>query len=213
MPWLPYFDKIRKSEVFVFLDDIDYPKSGNSMGSWCNRVKINMHQNDLWFTCPVIRESGAQKINKVVIRNPTALFSQWELILMHAYKRTKNYDYVMHLLQSICKEGFEFLYQFNIAFIQAICKELDINRKFVLSSSLDIKQKSNALLANICKKIGTTTYLSGVGAKDYMDISTFDSQGINVQYQQYLEQNSSQFLKYSVIEYLFKTDKQLWKNF
>jgi hypothetical protein len=61
-PWLGYFDKINRADVFVFLDQVAYPKSGSSMGSWCNRVKINIAGVASWISCPVVREHGPQSI-------------------------------------------------------------------------------------------------------------------------------------------------------
>ena len=57
-PWLGYFEKIKRADVFVFLDHVHYPKSGNSMGSWTNRVKINISAHAKWISCPVVREHG-----------------------------------------------------------------------------------------------------------------------------------------------------------
>ena len=37
------------------------------------------------------------------------------------------------------------------------------------SSELKCGDHKAALLANICKKVGATTYLSGLGAKKYLD--------------------------------------------
>ena len=36
-PWLGYFDKINKSDIFIFLDDVQFPKKG---GNWTNRVQL-----------------------------------------------------------------------------------------------------------------------------------------------------------------------------
>ena len=41
-PWLGYFDKILKSDEFVFFDDCQFPKKG---GAWCNRVKLLIINN------------------------------------------------------------------------------------------------------------------------------------------------------------------------
>ncbi len=36
-PWLGYFDKIKRCDKFVVLDDVQFPKTG---GGWSNRVAV-----------------------------------------------------------------------------------------------------------------------------------------------------------------------------
>ena len=48
IPWLPFLDKIKKSDVFVFLDDVQYQKNG-----WQNRNKIRTSDGTMWLTIPV----------------------------------------------------------------------------------------------------------------------------------------------------------------
>src|SRR4029078_5615477 len=55
-PWLGYFDKIRQSDIFIFLDAVDYrPPGEGRMGSWVNRVRLAIDGEARWVTCPVRR--------------------------------------------------------------------------------------------------------------------------------------------------------------
>ena len=65
MPWLGYFDKIAKSDIFVVLDDTQFKKN-----EWQNRNKIRTAQGSQWLTVPVMHDFGQQimhvKINNTV---------------------------------------------------------------------------------------------------------------------------------------------------
>ena len=62
-PWLGYFDKIRRSDVFVFLDDVQYQKTG---GTWSNRVRILTNGEGRWLTAPIDRSfHGTRRVNEV----------------------------------------------------------------------------------------------------------------------------------------------------
>jgi hypothetical protein len=50
VPWLGYFYKIYKSDVFVILDNVQFTKNG-----FTNRNRIKSPQGELWLTVPVIQ--------------------------------------------------------------------------------------------------------------------------------------------------------------
>ena len=57
LPWLGFIKKIMSSEIFVFLDDVQFEKNG-----WHNRNKIKTSTGDIWLTVPVNSKS-TQKLN------------------------------------------------------------------------------------------------------------------------------------------------------
>ena len=48
LPWLGYFDKLRRADVFCFLDNVQYKKN-----DWQNRNRIKTAQGWQWLTVPV----------------------------------------------------------------------------------------------------------------------------------------------------------------
>lgn len=206
-PWLPFFDKISKVDVFIFLDKVSYPKSGKSMGSWCNRVHICMNGKKTWFSFPVIREHGIQPINKVLINEKNLDLEKLMYTLRCAYAKKESFSFVESLFQEITQtQELKSLSDFNILAIKKIAHILGINAKFVRQSDLeDFSLSSNEMLVNLCKQVGATTYLSGKGAKTYMDDILFEKYGIEVLYQNtnYLYQDAN----YSILHYLANNKK------
>jgi hypothetical protein len=52
MPWLGWWDKLVRCDVFIVLDAVQFPKKG---GSWMNRVKLLVGDRPAWVTVPVER--------------------------------------------------------------------------------------------------------------------------------------------------------------
>ena len=52
-PWLGYFEKIVRSDYFIFLDNVQFPKKG---GSWTNRVKLIVSGQPKWLTANINRQ-------------------------------------------------------------------------------------------------------------------------------------------------------------
>ena len=61
IPWIGYFELIKHTDVFVFLDDVQFTKR-----DWRNRNYINLNNKKYLLSIPVITKGRFnQKINEV----------------------------------------------------------------------------------------------------------------------------------------------------
>ena len=198
-PWLGYFDKINRADYFILLDDVSYPKSSKSMGSWCNRVKVNIQGQPAWVSCAVKRESGIQIIRNVAIDDGTPWRSKLLRTLYMNYCKSPHYQDAFDFLESLIQFDTDNLCTFNAHAIQSICTLFGIKTKFLMQSELQTSSASTALLVDLVKKVNGNGYLCGGGAGGYQED----------QYQEFKPQPYKQFLEsgdflpgLSIIDYL-----------
>jgi hypothetical protein len=185
-PWLGYFDKIRRADTFVFLDRANYPKSGSSMGSWCNRVKLNVNGQAAWVACPVIREHGPQPINTVRIDNTRPWRDVLRKVLESNYRKAPNFASVYPLIDGLLQFESERLAEFNMNAIRKIAGCLGLTQQFVAESELlSTDYTSTARLIAIVKAANADAYLSGGGSSGYQDDAAFAQAGIELVYQNF----------------------------
>lgn len=185
-PWMGYFDKIARADVFVFLDHVDYPKSGSSMSSWCNRVKINEGGKAAWISCPVVRAHGRQLIDAVHINNHRPwrddLRKRLDANYRHAPDFTQAYDVVSGLLDYATDS----LADFNVNVIQHLSRLLGHQVEWIRQSALPhMSETSTERLVAICKHLGASAYLCGGGSGDYQEDQRFADAGIELVYQNF----------------------------
>ena len=66
------------------------------------------------------------------------------------------------------------LIDINLSSIKFCKEKLNITTPLILSSDLEIKTKGSQKLTDICKALAASEYLSGQGAKKYLDESIFN---------------------------------------
>ena len=59
LPWLGFFDQMRRADVFVYYDDVQYDKHG-----WRNRNRIKTQDGPQWLTVPV--RHGGQGFPRII---------------------------------------------------------------------------------------------------------------------------------------------------
>jgi hypothetical protein len=208
-PWLGYFDKIKQADIFVFLDSVDYPKSGSSMSSWCNRVKLDINNTATWVSCPLIREHGVQIINSVEISSARDWKTDLKNYITTNYKRSPNFDEVFGLISEILEFETRLLADFNINAIKAIAAYIGIHSEFIRQSELPpTDSTSTNRLIEICKQTESKGYICGGGAMAYQDDQAFQQAGIKLIYQNFVPQvygNAEKFIPgLSVVDWLMK---------
>jgi len=209
-PWLGYFDKISKCDIFVFMDDVAYPKSGSSMGTWTNRVRLLVQGQLMWINCPVIREHGIQLIKNVKINNT----NRWRVKLIktisYNYGKSLYFNEMIDWITDMIEFDSGDLATYNINNIKEICKKIGIEKTFVRQSELKIDTDNNAtdLLIGIVKAVGGNEYICGGGASGYQEDEKFGTANIKLSYQnfvhpEYRQNNSKEFNPgLSIIDYL-----------
>jgi hypothetical protein len=197
-----FFKKIQSSDIFVFLDDVQFEKNG-----WHNRNKIKTAENWMWLTVPVKVKLG-MNLNEIKIDHSTKWIKKHKKSIELNYSKTEFFSEYWEDFERIFDNKFEFLIDMNIKFISQILKILNIKTKVIFSSSLGITEKKSTRILEICKAVNSSNYISGIMGEDYLNKEEFEKNGISIDVQEYqhpiYKQNYKSFLpNMSIIDLLF----------
>jgi hypothetical protein len=208
IPWKGYFDIIAKSDVFVIYDEVQYTKN-----DWRNRNQIISKQGVQWITIPVKQVSLDQRIDETQI-----FLENWnkkhKSTLVSNYSKAPYFKEISELIFPLYESPSKYLSEINLSFILAICGYLDIDTKIINSKNLHLTGDKNERLIDACLKLDASNYLSGPGAKDYLNLSLFEKNGIKVDWMDYsnyreYKQNTIEFVhNVSIIDLLFHKGKE-----
>lgn len=179
MPWLGFFKKIEYSDVFVFLDDVNYVKR-----QWHNRNQIRTSHGSQFLSIPIKSDSG-KNINEVKIDYNEDWSQVHKKTIMYNYSKSQYFGKYWDFFEQLYSEKHEKLIDLNLKIIKFLIKEFRIETKVLCSSELDIVEtKSDRNLA-ICKKLNATKYLSGALGKNYLNENNFLENNIKVEFQNF----------------------------
>jgi len=208
IPWIGYFDKINKADIFVILDHVQYTK-----GSWINRNKIKMANNEILLTIPVIKMALNTPINVIKIDFSKKWIRKHLDTIKYSYKKAPYFDEIYLILENSYMEKQEYLALFNQKLIEIFCEYLEIHTKIIKSSELNVSGNKSQLLLNICKELKADTYIIGMGGNNnYIDFELFKKNNIKIQPQQFHHPTYPQLGKdfipnLSIIDLLFNKGK------
>lgn len=181
LPWLGYFDKIKRSDVFVFLDTVQYEKN-----SFTNRNKIKTKDGSLWLSIPVIK---IDHFEKIMSEMPIDKKSHWQRkhlnSIQMSYSKAPRFKELFPKLQDLYSKDYDYLVDVAWDHLMFWLELLDIHTPVIKSSSFDIHSKKSDLVFDLCKAVQADHYISGALGRDYMDIEKFADAGIQVEFQDY----------------------------
>lgn len=205
LPWIGYFGKIARSDVFVFLDDVEY-----SDRSWINRNRIKTPDGWTWLTVPVRGSSGA--IEDVQIAG-----DDWRdhhrKSLQQNYGKATAFDEVRELFEATYDRSWESLASLNVHLIRSIADRIGLECTYVRSSEIGVDATKTERIVRLCEGLGADRYLSGTGARSYLARERFDRSSITLEYQSFThpeyEQRFGEFIpKLSIVDVLANVGPQ-----
>lgn len=180
IPWLPYFKKIAKSDVFVWMDNVQFHRRG-----FQNRSLIASKQGEKWLSIPLVKGKQEDLICVKTTSNSSWIDSHLTHLKQH-YKNAPYFKETMGLLADIYlkvkENNMTNLNDINMLFFSTFIKLLNMNTPIKTLSELSITSSKSDLILDICKTLNATEYLTGTGAKDYLQESDFTNQEINISY-------------------------------
>lgn len=184
LPWLGYFDKLARADLFVVLDNVAAQQTG---GAYTNRVEVLVGGKRSWLTVPIARGTEARRRIadlRVVDSNPWR--RKLRATIEQSYARAPFFAAVMPMVHALLERPGDRLADFNLAALTTIADLLWLEpRRIIRASALDVSGAGTDLLIAIVRAVGGTTYLCGGGAGSYQDDAKFSAAGLALQYQDF----------------------------
>lgn len=184
IPWRGYFDQIKKADIFIFYDDVQYDKHG-----WRNRNQIKTAQGKQWMTIPVHSKGVTNGISICDVKIDWS--KPWNhnhrKALTFAYKKAPYFASYETWLDSVFGRRDEYLADFTVWLTIDIARQIGISKtKFIRSSDIpNITGQKTDRLIQILQHVNATHYISGASAKEYMEPQKFEEAGITFEYMEY----------------------------
>lgn len=188
LPYLGFFDKMLKSDIFVIHDDAQFNDS-----DFQHRNRIRVFDGWMWITVPVDRKEIP--INEILIKNNVNIGKRpWNIAHFDTirgwYKKAPYFSTYEEDLRNIYESKYEKLADFNVKIIKFLINAFDIDIKIAFSSRYNLTSKRTERIIDTVRAVGGDTYLSGPAGKDYMDLSLFTD--IDLQFQNFEHPQYSQ---------------------
>jgi hypothetical protein len=164
LSWIGYYDLIDQSDVFVILDDVKFEKQ-----SWHHRNNFKSKTGLELFTVPTI-ENKSKLIKDIEIFNPERVQKKFRNFLITNYSKAKFFKrYFSIFIEKFNKNSStKKLLLLNISLIKLTLELLQIEKKILFSSFLEVNKSKCEKIIEICKKCNDNIYLSSEGAKEYL---------------------------------------------
>ena len=174
-PWCGILDQIRLCDAFVHYDDVQFARG------FFNRVQIKTEHGVKWITVPLVKHHRGQLIDECVIDYSQNWVHKHREALSHSYSRAPYFHLLLDVFDSVVNLKPVTLGQLGRSSIRALTTAFELNQpQFLNSADLGVEGKSSQRLCDITSHLDGQTYLTGLGALNYLDENVFLARGIDV---------------------------------
>ena len=181
-PWVGMLEQLRLADKFVHYDDVQFSK-----GSFTNRVQIKTASGPRWLTLPLLGLKLGQRIDQVQINNGKDWRSQHRETLRQAYFKAPFRDDMLRLVDEVFSEPTDNLSQVTRQSMKALADYFGITPSMRVydAADMDIPGHGSQRVLDVVRGLDGNIYITGHGARNYLDHELFESRGVEVRYMDY----------------------------
>jgi hypothetical protein len=179
LPWQGLFDQLRHADIFIHYDDAQFTKGG-----FLNRVQMKTPEGFSWLSVPVLYHLGD------TMRSTRLDATQrWQEKHLTALRQTLSGLPYAHAaidaLEPTVRAPYDSLAELNIALFEQLAGMMQLRARFMRSSQWQIESTASEKVLHVLQHVGATTYITGHGARNYLDHALLESHGIATEYIDY----------------------------
>ena len=173
---------VRLADVYVHYTDVQFSK-----GSFVNRVQIKTMSGTKWLTVPLKGLSLGQHIEAVEINDAIDWRSNHIRQLTQAYAGAPFKEEMLAVVRRVYDTTAKTIDELAINSLNAVLEYFDLakNTRFLDSRNMNIAGCSSQRVLDIVHAVGGNIYITGHGAKKYLDHELFERNGVKVEYIEY----------------------------
>lgn len=180
LPWKGYFDLVRRADVVVLLDNVQFTRR-----DWRSRNLIKSPQGVQWLTVPVRAPHGrATSVSEAEISDPDWAPSHIRAIEL-SYRRTPHFEKIFELLLHLLDSNELLLSNLNERILRGLLKFMDLDVAIRASRGPVEPVDASERILDLVRQTGGTRYMSAPAARSYLDIDKFSDAGLQVDFFDY----------------------------
>lgn len=182
-PWVGFIEQLRLADAFVLYDDVQFSK-----GSFTNRVQIKTKTGPQWLSVPLMGLRLGQRINDVKLDERWDWRTKHRDQLLDAYRKAPFVTDMLALVDDVFAQPAVTLSQLAWASTFALADYFGFASHLQLfnSVSMAIEGSSSQRVLDIVRNLGGSIYITGHGARNYLNHASFEKIGVDVRYMDYL---------------------------
>lgn len=189
LPWLGYFDQMRRVDAFIIADEMPYTSSG-----WLHRNRVKGPHGACWLNLPA-RPRREQSIAEVGLDARVPWKAKHLKTLRNFYARGVDAEATLAAFEPVLEQSATRLTAVTIPAIRFLAERLGVRTPIVISSELGLEARyrdrfperpgpTHRIIAYL-DALGATELLEGESGQAYFDLPLFESHGMKVIFHRY----------------------------
>lgn len=180
-PWVGMLEQIKLADSYVHYDDVQFARG------FYNRVQIKTRGGWQWLTVPLANRRQTSRINEICIDESQNWRCDHLRKLELAYEAAPHSSDMLRIVNDVFTQNFVKLSDLARYSTYKMLEYFDIydDNKFSSSESLFVNFNSSERLVKICKYFRAKNYITGHGARNYLDHERFEQMNVSVNYMNY----------------------------